>query len=329
MMNYLRLIRFQNLLFVAFVQITMLKAVIYPIMQTFGFETTLDNSTLGILILATVFIAAGGYVLNDYFDVKIDMINKPEKLIVGIKISKNNVMIYYQLLTGIGLLLGLTLAYIASSFTLGFIFIVIPGLLWFYSASYKRQFMIGNLVIAFIVGISVLIVGITQLAFLEKEFGNLIFETPIPSYFYGWVGGFSLFSFLISWIREIIKDFEDEVGDREMECRTLAIKWGHKKSKLFINLLVLITIILLFVVERVLINFEGTLTLKYIIWGLVLPFIALCYLVYKAKSPTDFHQASTLTKFIMLSGVLYSFVFYYLQAKAFDISIFNLFIIKQ
>ena len=325
---YLKLIRYQNLIFIALIQFVMRQVVLVPILQTFGFDATMDTSMLFLLITATVLIAAGGYVINDYFDVKIDFINKPDKQIVGNGISRHKAMLLHQILTGLGVGCGLLLAFFARSFTLAFIFIVIPGLLWFYSASYKRQFLIGNMVIAFISAITILIVGIAQLAFLQKEYGSLVFETPIPTHFYAWIGGFALFSFLLTLIREIIKDVEDEKGDREMECRTLPIKWGLKKTKLFLYCLTAFTVILLFLANFYFIHFNGTLTLRYILFGIVLPFIALCYLIYKASIKTDFHKASNLSKVIMFIGVMYSFVFYYLQAKTFGISLFNIFVLK-
>ncbi|MDD4968655.1 MAG: geranylgeranylglycerol-phosphate geranylgeranyltransferase [Paludibacter sp.] len=328
MFTYLKLIRYQNLIFIALIQFVMRQVVLVPILQTFGFDASQDTGMLFLLMTASILIAAGGYVLNDYFDVKIDAINKPDKQIVGNIISRSSAMVIHQVLTGLGVICGLSLAYFTRSFTLAFIFIVIPGLLWFYSASYKRQFLIGNLVIAFISAITVLVVGIAQLSLLEKEFGSLIFETPIPSHFYGWIGGFALFSFLCTFIREIIKDMEDEKGDREMECRTLPIKLGMIKTKIILYCLIVLTVILLFVVNNYFIHFDGNLTIRYIIFGLALPFAVLGYLIYNAKSQTDFHQASNLSKVIMLIGVLYSFVFYYLQAKTFGISLFNIFILK-
>jgi 4-hydroxybenzoate polyprenyltransferase len=285
-------------------------------------------SMLGILVVATLLIAAGGYVLNDYFDVKIDNINRPDTTVVGKQISRHAAMVIHQVLTGLGVVVGLLLAYLGHSLTIAFIFIVVPGLLWFYSASYKRQFMTGNLVVSFAAALSILIVGFTQLAFLEKTYGDLIFETPIPKQFYGWIGGFSLFSFLSTWIREIIKDMEDEKGDREMECRTMPIKWGTNKTRIFLYGLIVLTMSGLFLANGFFIPFTGTLTLRYIIFGLALPYAALCYLIFRAKSSDDYHQASTLSKGIMMVGVLYGFIFYYLQAKTYGISLFNLFLVK-
>ena len=306
------------------------QAVLAPILQTFGFETSfLEMGYFYLLIAATTLIAAGGYVLNDYFDIKIDKINHPSQQIVGTSISRKMSMILYQILTGIGIFIGLFLAFIAKSFTLTFIFIIIPGLLWFYSASYKRQFMIGNLVVAFMAALSVLIVAITQLAFLENIYGKLIFETPIPEQLYRWISGFASFAFLCTWIREIIKDLEDEKGDREMECRTMAIVWGVKKTKLFLYGLITTTIIGLIISILFFVPFEGSLTLRYFLFGVTLPLCALAYLIFTAQNPIDYHQASTLSKVIMLIGVLYCFLFYFLQAKTFGISLFNLFMIQQ
>lgn len=328
MLTYLKLIRFQNLLFIAFLQFVMSQVVLMPILQIYGFEAVVETGRLMMLIGATVLIAAGGYVLNDYFDVKIDAVNNPDEQIVGQSVSRHAAMLIHQVLTGFGVLCGLLLAYFGRSFTLAFVFIVVPGLLWFYSASYKRQFIIGNLVIAFVAALSVLVVGITQLAFLQKEYGKLIFETPIPSQIYSWIGGFALFSFLSTWIREIIKDMEDEKGDREMECRTMPIKWGISNTKFFLYILIALTVAALFIANSVLIPFDGNLTLKYIIWGLTLPFGTLAYLIFKAKKAADYNQAASLCKFIMLIGVLYGFVFYFLEAKTHGFSIFNLFIVQ-
>jgi 4-hydroxybenzoate polyprenyltransferase len=328
MFNYFKVIRFQNLIFLAFIQYVMQQVVLVPILQTFGFENALDLRYLYLLIAGSVFIAAGGYVLNDYFDIKIDTINRPDKQLVGTKISRQTAMLFHQILTGVGIICGLTLAYFVRSITVGFIFIVVPGLLWFYSASYKRQLIIGNLVVSFISAISVLVVGIMQIADLEHEFGKLIYETPIPHKVYGWIGGFALFAFLCTWIREIIKDIEDEKGDREMECRTMPIKWGIPRTKLFLYGLIIITVVLLYTTNFFLIDFEGKITLRFIIFGLTLPFACLSYLIFRAKTPSEFHQAATLLKVIMLIGVLFSFVFYYLEAKTFGISLFNLFILK-
>ena len=327
MYNYIQLIRLPNLVFLAVIQLIMSQVVILPILQTFGFESSGNYTNLILLITATVLTAAGGYVLNDYFDVKIDAINKPSKQIVGKAVSRRSTMIFYQALTITGVVSGLFLSYLTRNFTLAFIFVVTPGLLWFYSSNYKRQFLIGNLVVAFVSALSILIVGMMELAVLEKMYGSRLFETNIPRSVYAWISGFAIFAFLCTWIREIIKDMEDEQGDREMECRTMPIKWGSSRTKLFLYLLIAVTVVGLLYANSI-ISFNGSLTIRYTLFGIVLPLCALAYLIFKAKIPRDYHQASTLAKVIMVVGVLYGFIFYFLMAQTFGIKMFGLFVVQ-
>lgn len=329
MIKYLKLIRYQNLAFIVFIQLMMRQTILMPILQKYGFNIPAFDIASILLIIATVFIAGGGYILNDYFDIKIDAINRPEKQIVNNTVPKRTAMLLHQLFTATGVILGLISAYFSRSFTMAFIFIVVPGLLWFYSASYKRQFITGNLIVAFVAALSVMIVAINELALLKLEFGDLIYETQIPTEFYGWVGGFSLFSFLLTWIRELIKDIEDIKGDMELECRTMPIKWGIAKTKWFIYTLIIVTTATLFTLNHLFISFDGSLTTRYIAFGIGLPLITLLVLVFAAKTSRDFSQASTLSKFIMLTGVLYGFIFYYLMAKTYNISLFDLFLLNK
>src|SRR5690606_27459469 len=141
-------------------------------------------------------------------------------------ISRRMAMLLHQILTAIGVLLGVALSYFSSSYSLLLIFIVILGLLWFYSASYKRQFPVCNLVVALVAGLAVMLVGFVDVAVLRQQYYSLVVNTGIAEQIYAWTGGFALFSFLLTWIREVIKDMEDLEGDREMECRTMPIIWG-------------------------------------------------------------------------------------------------------
>lgn len=327
-MKFLQLIRYKNLLFIALIQILMQQLIFIPILQKYGFDTVEFPSLLYLLVISTISIAAGGYVLNDYFDVKIDALNHPEKQIVGKLISKEQTMKIYQVLTFLGLICGLLLSYLNRSLTLALIYIGVTGLLWFYSASYKRQFLVGNIVISVLAALTVLIVAISGMAQLKLLYSDLIYETPLPMEIYAWIGGFSIFSFQLTWTREIIKDMEDEPGDRELECRSLPIVLGISKSKVLIVALIILTISLLLIANFLLIPFEGLLTLKYIIFGITMPFILLIYLLLKARTTTEYHQCSQLTKIIMFVGVLYSFIFYFLMAKSYGLSLFNLFYVK-
>lgn len=328
MNDYLQLIRWKNLLFLVLIQGLMIKAVALPLLQTFGFDTSANSPIYLFLLMATLLITAGGYVINDYFDVKIDKLNRPDEIIVGEKISRQAVIIFYLAITVLGELFGLLTAILSRSYTLGFIFLLIPGILWFYSASYKRQFLIGNLIVSLCSALAVFIVAIAVVAQLRLQYGDLLVQTPVPKTIYGWSGGFALFAFLLTWIREIIKDLEDINGDRELECRTMPIKWGINKTKLFLYALILSVIAALFHVNYHYIPFDNSITTQYIIFGLTLPLLALGVTIFKAQTPIHYHYASTLSKYIMLTGILYSLIFYFLLAQQFGIRFFNLFVVK-
>lgn len=326
MMNYLNLIRYKNLIFIIALQLLMRYSVIFPLLQTYGIPSELSKSLFFLLVLGTVLIAAGGYAINDYFDTKIDALNRPEKVIVGNSISRKTASLLHQATTFLGVLCGLTVAFFTKSFTIGLIFILVPGLLWFYSGSYKRQFLIGNLIVAFSSALLVLLVVIAENTALVNKYQDLLFEVKIPQVLYGWITGFALFAFLTTLIREIIKDMEDIYGDRELECRTIPIVWGIKKTKFLLVFLIIITLSIMAYFVFYKIKFENdSLTMRYFIFGAVLPFLYLTYLIIKAKLPNDYSAAGGFVKFIMVIGSLYSLILYFILAQNYGITMFNIF----
>lgn len=338
-MNYLNLIRYKNLLFIAGLQWLMYYCIIIPLLKTFALDPSFALGNVNFLLLmgSTLFLAASGYVINDYFDTRIDAINRPDKMIVGVSVSKEMASRLHQILTAVGLLLGFWVAYQSRSMALALIIALVPGLLWFYSASYKRQFLVGNLVVALNAALVPLVVVVATGSFLSSEngYGKLISQTPVMSVLLVWVLGFSVFAFIATLIREIIKDIEDVEGDREMESRTLPIVWGASKSKIVLYALIAITAaLLLFAHHSFIANFplfgeeKSTLSLRYILFGILLPLAYLVFLIAKAKVPADFHQAASFNKFIMILASLFALVFYYLLAKGQGIAIFDIFMVK-
>ena len=328
MRPYLQLIRIPGLLFIALTLLLMRQAVIVPILQVYGFEPTPPGMRLGLLIAATLCIAAGGYILNDYFNVKADAVNRPDRLVITRQVSKENAMRLYQVLTGAGIVCGLLLAWLCHSFTLAFILIVTPGLLWFYASNYQRQFLVGNVVIAFCAALVPLTAAISEMGFLQATYGELLYTTPIPTTLYGWMTGFAADAFLLTWILAFVHDVENAPGDREMEYRTLPVKWGMHRGNVFLCCLVTLTCITLYLAGHLCVPFEGTLTLRYILFGQIVPLVLSAVLAARAKQPADYRQAAYLVWFALLAGVLYSIVFYYLQAKTHGINLFGLFVVQ-
>lgn len=308
---YLQLLRVGNLTFVAILLYVMEKWVATPLLQLEQFCELMPWWVLTLLIVSVVGIAAGGYVINDYFDVKIDRINRPDNLVVTRIISRDAAMNLFYGLTAVGVIAGTVVAWWAHSWTLLFTYIVIPGLLWFYSASYKRMFLVGNLVVAFASAIVPLLVAIANADYLHHLYQNALAYSPIVGELYVWTGGFAAFAFLLTWVREIVKDIEDIEGDREMECRTLPIVWGDKVAKIIATiLLVAIATLIVYILFAVLpFSHEWkSLPTRYVVFGLIVPILCSIVLLWAANNRTEYHRVQTIIKFAMFMGMLFSYV---------------------
>lgn len=308
---YLQLLRVGNLTFVAILLYVMEKWVATPLLQLEQFGELMPWWILTLLIVSVIGIAAGGYVINDYFDVKIDRINRPDNLVVTRIISRDAAMNLFYGLTAVGVIAGTVVAWWAHSWTLLFTYIVIPGLLWFYSASYKRMFLVGNLVVAFASAIVPLLVAIANADYLHHLYQNALAYSPIVGELYVWTGGFAIFAFLLTWVREIVKDIEDIEGDREMECRTLPIVWGDKVAKIIATiLLVAIATLIVYLLFAVLpFSHEWkSLPTRYVVFGLIVPILCSIVLLWAANNRTEYHRVQTIIKFAMFMGMLFSYV---------------------
>ena len=310
---YLKLLRVGNLAFLAVLLYVMEKWVAVPVLHVEKFQEQMPWWVLLLLILSTICIAAGGYVINDYFDVKIDRINRPDDMVVTRVISREGAMQWFYVLTAIGIASGLAVSWWARSWNLLFIYIVIPGLLWFYSASYKRMLLVGNLIVAFISAIVPLLVALVNADYLHHLYKDNLAYTPIVNELYVWLGGFALFSFLLTWAREVVKDIEDIEGDREMECRTMPIVWGEKVSKAVVTTLVVVTMALVGYLAWFVLPFPmewSTLTGRFVIFGLMVPMVCVLVLLWYARSNRELHTVQQVIKFIMFLGTMFSYVIY-------------------
>ena len=305
----MRLVRWSNLLFLAALVWVMEKWVATPILVKAAFGEQLPGYMLLLIILATVLIAAGGYVINDYFDVKIDRINRPDEVIVTRSISKPAAMRLSMILSGIGIACGIAVAVVLKSLTIGILFVLIPGLLWFYSSSYKRLFMIGNLIIALLAGVTPIVVAMTNVAVLQLRYETILPYTTLVHDIYAWLGGFALFAFLLTWIREIIKDMQDQMGDRELECHSMPVVWGEQWTKVFVTGLIVITLAIIGHLWWHILPFPTAwtnLSTRYIALGIVTPLLCSVWLLWSAKIPSDYKVCQQVVKFTMLIGMLYS-----------------------
>lgn len=305
----MRLVRWSNLLFLAALVWLMEKWVAVPLLDRLAFGEQLPWYVLLLIGAAIVLIAAGGYVVNDYFDVKIDRINRPDAVVVTHSVSKPAAMRLSVSLSTAGVVCGLASAWLLRSMTLGILFVMVPGLLWFYSSSYKRLLIIGNLTIALLAGLTPLVIAFANVAQLKLLYASILPYTPLEHDLYAWLGGFGLFAFLLTWIREIIKDLQDQMGDRELECHTLPIVWGETWTKVFVTILIAGTLGLIAWLWYSVLPFPHTwnnLSTRYIALGIVIPLLSVVWLLWSAKISSDYKTCQQVVKFTMLLGMLYS-----------------------
>ena len=312
--HYLRLVRWQNLLFLCILLWVLQAWVALPVMQ--GYADIPEAATLpwwlfALITSAVVCIAAGGYVINDYFDVKIDRINRPDRLIVTQSVEKLTAMRLFQVLTAVGVAIGLVSAWLCRSRAMTMVFLLTPGLLWFYSASYKRMLIIGNLIIAFCTTLVPLMIAMADIGYARVHTADSDIRISILAYLlYRWLGGFALFAFLTTWIREIIKDMQDQTGDRELECHTLPIVIGNTWTKVIVTGLIAVMTGLMVWLWWSVLPFDRSfscLSTRYLLFGILVPLLCEVALLWSARIPSDYRTAQQLMKFIMFIGSLYSF----------------------
>jgi len=265
----LRLTRFWNLLIIGMAQY-------FTAFFLIGTQTVTDWRLL-LLSVSTVMIAAAGYIINDYYDVKIDLINKPERVVVGKNITRRYAILFHTFLSFSGVALGLLL-----SWQIAMINFFSAFLLWLYSNNLKRQPFIGNFTVAFLTGLSIALI-------------NWLYHSHLLL-----INVYATFAFFITLVREIIKDMEDLKGDVTYGCKTLPILFGIRKTK---NILYIL--LALFVLSVLTIHFLfRALPLYYFIGFLFLPLVVLIFYLVRADTKSDFYNLSTLCKMIMLLGIL-------------------------
>lgn len=311
-----RLIRLPNLLIIALTQCLIRYMVIDPFLAINGFNLQLSNLNFTLLVLATILIAAGGYAINDYFDTKTDRVNKPDRVVIDRKVSRQFAINLHTILTILGVLAGGYISFHIKIPALSFLFILSAGLLWFYSTNYKRQFLIGNLIVSMMIGTVPMIVVLFEIPLLNREYGQLMINAGANfNYIFYWVAGFSFFAFYTNLIREIIKDTEDFEGDSAYGMNTFPIQLGIPVTKLVvISLIVLLMGALSFVIFKfILFSGEGFdyLSSAYFTFAIFIPLLFIIFQIAIGKTKRDYHIASQIMKVVMLAGVLYSLIVYY------------------
>lgn len=298
-MKYLKLIRYQNLLLLAFMQLVFR----YGFLVFQDFPLALKNWQYLLLVLATLLIAAAGYVINDIMDQETDNINKPNKTIVGKTITEGTAYNIYFGLNISGMLIGYYLADCVNKTSFFGIFIISSALLYLYATSFKQIAFVGNFVVALVLALSVIVVGMFDIipllsyVALEQSAKMHIILSIILDYV--------VFAFIINLIREIVKDLEDIEGDDSQGMRTLPIVIGVSKTlKIVFCISVLATLTLLWYINSNLMESKLYYAMIYGLLFVVAPLIFFVVKIWNAKTKEDFRLLSTVLKWILFFGIL-------------------------
>ena len=317
--SVLRLVRLHNLLIIAFTQYAMRYLIMEPLLPSSSFDLQFGDLQFALLVFSTMLIAAAGYIINDYFDTQSDLINKPKRVVVGVTIHRRMALILHAVMNIMGVGIGVYLSFYIKLPTLSMVFLIATGLLWFYSTNYKRQFLVGNLAVSLLTGLVPLMVILFEIPLLNREYGELMLRSNASfGYLVAWVGAFSFFAFITTLIREIIKDAEDFEGDNAYGMKTIPIVLGTRWTK--VALLVLLSGTLgglVYLLLKYIVFSDDPLdyiSLIYFTVLLALPLIALSIQVILARDKRAYRRASFLIKGIMLAGILYSVVVFYLAS---------------
>jgi 4-hydroxybenzoate polyprenyltransferase len=327
MIHLLRLIRFPNLVIIALTMVsvryglleTLWKQVIVDMLQegflVQGIRLNMGNMNFLLLLSSTLLIAAAGYIINDYFDTKIDRINKPEKVVVGRSIKRRVAMALHLSMSALACMIAVYLAHRTGNIRLAGIQAFSIVALWFYSTILKKQLLSGNILIALLAALVPLTVGIYEFAsgalpdlewlnFNVPNFGTQLLKRGAML-----VAGFALFAFLTNLVRELVKDIEDIDGDLANGCRTLPIVVGEIQAKFIAMSIVVFTLIVLSFIQVFIWKFNLIFLFSYLLVAVQLPLLILLIQLYNANTKIHYTRASAICKLIIVTGVLSMWAF--------------------
>lgn len=290
---FLKLIRFKNLLIIAATQL-LLK---YSFLNGSGIDLSLSNFNFLMLLIATVSIAAAGYIINDVYDVASDKINKPKAVIINKFISEKRAVVFFVFFNAVGLFLSSFIAYKIGHLSYGLIYLFMAFSLLQYAQSWKNLLFVKNILVSFLVALSVLLVGIYDILPATNAF-----NAQTQSIVFSIVLDYTFFAFLVNLIREIIKDIEDVDGDKKRNVKSIILVFGLKKTKLLLYLLNSLLIAAIIYYTLTFFSFSN-ISLIYMFSLVAFPSIVNFVLLIKAKEKKDFKKISQLLKLIMLFGL--------------------------
>jgi len=314
-MAWLRLIRWQNLLIILATQLLAWRYVVVPLRDLQQIPLLLDGTGFSLLCLSTVLIAAAGYIINDYFDIRIDEINRPGKVVLEKRIPRRMAILTHTCLNLLALAAALALARRAGHYEWLLLQLACILLLWFYSTHFKRQFITGNVVVSLLTALTIIVLLVYEPAMHVYAARPRFLQTPqgmVPNPVWA-LGIYAYFAFMLTWMREVVKDMEDYQGDASEGCVTMPIRWGLLRASRFVQALSVLAIIPLALAGVRLLHARWMPLGVYILAAIVLPLLLWTFYLPRKATQKHYEEASRILKCIMVLGIG-SLIIYYRQA---------------
>jgi 4-hydroxybenzoate polyprenyltransferase len=267
-----------------------------------------------LLVTASVLIAAGGYIINDYFDLHIDAINKQHKVVIDKIVKRRWAIVWHLILSGLGILISVYVSYKTGNWIVAAGNTLCVILLWFYSTTFKKKLLTGNIIISALTAWVILVLyfayafmGNHNSAFLSWDLESYGFDIRK---LFKYTALYAGLAFIVSLIREVVKDLEDMEGDARYMCRTMPIVWGVPATKVFAGVWLVVAISSLFIIQVYAWQLGNKFIVIYSFLLIILPMLYIIDKLYKAVHTNDYHVLSSAIKFVMLAGIL-SMLFFY------------------
>ncbi len=291
------MLRVPNLLIIAFTFLMLWYLVFIPVYSSYSISPGMSSLNFIILIVASVIIAAAGYISNDYFDVITDRVNKPGKQYIGKQITPGSALSTALLLSLISALLSLWLTWKIKSGLPATLLLSALIVVWWYAIRLKKSFVWGNMAVASMSAGTIAMAWIIekQCVIIPAEPSGII--TLI-------VTAISIFAFMLSLLREIVKDIEDVEGDKLIGCKSLPIIKGISFTKNIVLVITAVTFVLLIISQVYLFQFQKYVAVIWLLLFAEIPIIWFTFKIRNSQSKADFHKLSSLVKWIMLGGIL-------------------------
>jgi 4-hydroxybenzoate polyprenyltransferase len=303
-----------NLLMVSFTMIALRFWLIEPVLRKCSVEAESSDFIFMTMMTVLVILTASGNIINDYFDVRVDRINKPQRVIIDKKVKRRVAIIAHFALNAVAVFLSLVASWKSGIYLFFPVAFLLTVALWFYSTTLKKQFLTGNLLVAAMVSTVPFVTGLTLIKPGLLANAELIACFPmagldLSAHDWAWAGvlGYTSFAFHLTLIREIQKDMEDAEGDGANQFKTMAVVLGIRKSGVIVGLLLLVALALTVAFEIFLLPHLArqplwpSLALTLLVQ---LPLVVSLWLNFKSSGKDNIHRAQIMTKLAMAGGLI-------------------------